>query len=363
MNSVYRPKLKQFILLFLLSALVYAIGFNSNWVERFYAQGLYQFTSITQRFISSIVPFALGDFLYLLLILFILRSFYLFYKKIRQKRLYKTDRIIIPLQVINFSLILYLVFKILWGLNYSRLPIAKQLNISDEKYTTEELVSLGQYFVNRLNTLQHTKKENYNIQQLRQKAKIAYDNMQQKNAFFTYHTPAVKSVLNSWVVTKIGIEGYYSPLSGEANVNMRLPLTSLPFVTCHEIAHQLGVAREDEANLVGYLVASNSNDPFFQYSASYEVFKNIFFEIKIKSPEDYEKLYKTINQGTINDLKADRDFWQKYNSDMFAYMDVAFDRFLKLNNQSKGTDSYQDIVLWLYNIHKGELPLKKQHFN
>jgi hypothetical protein len=355
MNHAYLPKLKLFTLLFVLSALVYAIGFNSNWVERFYAQGLYRVTAVIQRFISSLVPFALGDFLYLLLIFFILRSGYLFYKKIRQKTLNKTDRINIPLQVINFSLILYLIFKILWGLNYSRLPIAKNLGINDEKYTTKELVSLGQYFINRLNTLQQSKRENYSIAQLRQKAKVAYDKMKLRNPFFTYHISAVKPVLNSWIVTKIGIEGYYSPLSGEANVNMRLPATSLPFVTCHEIAHQLGVAREDEANLVGYLVASNSNDPFFQYSAAYEVFKNIFFEIKMKSPEDYEKLYKTINPVTIKDLKADRAFWQKYNSNMFAYMDVAFDRFLKLNNQSKGTDSYQDIVLWLYNIHKKEL--------
>lgn len=350
-----QPKLKLFTLLFGLSVLVYLIGFNSNWVEHFYAQGLYKFTSVIQRFISSLVPFALGDFLYLLLILFVLRSAYLFYKKLRQKRLNKTDRVLIPLQVTNFFLILYLVFKILWGLNYSRQPIAKQLNISDEKYTTKELVVLGQYFINRLNSLQHIKKENYSIQQLQQKAKAGYDKMQQKNVFFTYQVAVVKPVLNSWIVTKIGIEGYYSPLSGEANVNMRLPRTSLPFVTCHEIAHQLGVAREDEANLVGYMVASNSDDPFFQYSAAYEVFKNIFFEIKVKSPEDYEKLYKVINPVTINDLKADRAFWQKYNSNMFAYMDVAFDRFLKLNNQAKGTDSYQDIVLWLYNLHKGEL--------
>ena len=355
MNSAYLPRLKVFIPLLVLSALVYLIGFNSKLVEYFYAQGLYRYTSVIQRFLSSLVPFALGDFLYLLLIIFILRSGYLFYKKIRQKRLVKTDRINIPLQVTKFFLILYVAFKVLWGLNYSRLPIAEQLHISNEKYTTTELVSLGQYFINRLNTLQKTKKENYSISQLRQKAKVAYDKMQLQNPFFTYQTPAVKPVLNSWVVTKIGIEGYYSPLSGEANVNMRLPATSLPFVTCHEIAHQLGVAREDEANLIGYLVASNSDDPFFQYSASYEVFKNIFFEIKMKSPEDYEKLYKTINPGTIQDLKADRTFWQKYNSNMFAYMDVAFDRFLKLNNQSKGTDSYQDIVLWLYNIHKKEL--------
>lgn len=355
MNRVYMTKLRLFFLLFILSLLIYVLGFNSNWVEQFYAQGLYRFTSILQRFISSLVPFALGDLLYLLLIAFIIRSLYLLYKKIRQKRLNTADRINIPLQAVNFCLILYIIFKLLWGLNYSRLPIARQLGISDEKYTTAELVSLGEYFIHRLNDLQHAKRENYEVRQLREHAKAAYDLMKAQNPFFNYPVPSVKPILNSWIVTRIGIEGYYNPLSGEANINMRLPKTTLPFVSCHEIAHQLGIAREDEANLIGYLVASNSKIPFFQYSAYYEVFKNIFFEIKIKSPEDYEKLYKMINPVTINDLKADRAFWQKYNSDMFAYMDVAFDRFLKLNNQSKGTDSYQDIVLWLYNIHKKEL--------
>lgn len=355
MNPAYQSKSRQFILLFILSAMVYAIGFNSNWVEHFYTRGIYQFTSSVQRFVSNLVPFALGDFLYLLLVLYVIRYVYLFYRKLVQKQLKRTDSFNISLQVLNFLMILYLIFKILWGLNYSRLPIARQLAITNEKYTTPQLVSLGKYFIARLNTLQQVKKENYTIGQLEQKAKQAYDGMKQKNAFFTYNSPAVKPVLNSWVITKIGIEGYYSPLSGEANVNMRLPLPALPFVTCHEIAHQLGVAREDEANLIGYLVASNSNDPYFRYSAAYEVFKNILFEIRLKSPEDYEQLYKTINKVTISDLAADRAFWQKYNSAMFAYMDVAFDRFLKLNNQPKGTDSYQDIVGWLYNIHKKEL--------
>lgn len=355
MNPAYQPKIKQFTGLFILSAMVYAIGFNSNWVEHFYTRGVYQFIAPIQRFISSLFPFALGDFLYLLLILYVIRCGCLFYRKLVQKQLKRTDRLNISLQVLNFLMILYLAFKILWGLNYSRLPIPRQLAISNEKYTTPQLVSLGKYFITRLNTLQQVKKQNFTIGQLQEKAKQAYDAMKQKNAFFTYSSPAVKPVLNSWMITKIGIEGYYSPLSGEANVNMRLPLTALPFVTCHEIAHQLGVAREDEANLVGYLVASNSSDPYFQYSAAYEVFKNILFEIRLKSPEDYEQLYKTINKVTIHDLQLDKAFWKKYNSDMFAYMDVAFDRFLKLNNQPKGTDSYQDIVLWLYNIHKQEL--------
>lgn len=355
MNTAHKHTLKKFILLFALSALVYVFGFFPQLVEPFYSEGLYSLTSVIQRFISGIFPFALGDFLYLLLILYIARSLYRFYKKIVQKRLQQNDRLHVPLQVLNFILVLYLLFKVLWGLNYSRIPIARQLGISNEKYNTEELVLLGKYFIVRLNELQHLKRPTYTTAQLEAEAKQAYDKMRRKNAFFSYRSPAVKPVLNSWVVTKIGIEGYYNPLSGEANINMRLPETSLPFVSCHEIAHQLGVAREDEANLVGYLVAINSENPDFRYSAAYNMLKSILFEIRIKSAEDYEALYKTINPLTLKDIQNDRDFWQKYNSDMYMYFGLAFDRFLKLNNQPKGTDSYQDIVLWLYNIHKKDL--------
>lgn len=355
MNPVPRPLLRRLLLLSGLSALVYVLGFFPRLVEPLYAEGLYRLTSVLQRSISSLLPFALGDFLYLLLILYVLWALYHFYKKIAEKRLGHKDWLHVPIGVLNFILVLYLLFKILWGLNYSRVPVARQLGIGNEKYNTKELVLLGKYFIARLNGLQHLKRSTYTTGQLQAEAKLAYDKLREKNSFFTYRSPAVKPVLNSWVVTKIGIEGYYNPLSGEANINMRLPATSLPFVTCHEIAHQLGVAREDEANLVGYLVAINSKNLDFRYSAAYNMLKSILFEIRIKSPEDYQQLYQSINPVTLKDIQNDRHFWQKYNSDMYLYFGLAFDRFLKLNNQSKGTDSYQDIVLWLYNIHKKDL--------
>lgn len=350
-----KPGFKQFVQLFSLSGIVFLAGLNSNFIEKYYSNGLYQVSSVIQRWISSLFPFPVGDFLYLLLVLYILRSIYLFFKKLFKKRLKKADPINIPLQLINFGLILYLVFKILWGLNYSRPSIARQLGISNEKYTTAELVSLGEYFIGQLNNLQTIKKEKYNLDQLESKAKTSYDSLKKTNQFFNYPAPSVKAVLNSWIVTKIGIEGYYNPVSGEANVNMRLPTTALPFVTCHEIAHQLGIGREDEANLIGYLVAIHSTDKNFQYSAVYNMLRSILFEIKYKSPEDYIRLYATINPVTLNDFQIESAFWKKYNSDMYGYMDVALDSFLKLNNQQKGTDSYQDIVLWLYNIHKKDL--------
>lgn len=355
MDSAYRSAVNKFLLLSVLSLIVFIIGYSDITVEIIYSNGFYSLSSVTQRFISSLIPFAAGDFLYLLLILYIIRSLFLFYRKVVRKQLKQTDRIRIPLQCLNFILILYLLFKILWGLNYSRPSVSTQLGISNEKYTTPELVLLGKFYITKLNRLQNIKRKRYSLPELRRIAKTGYDEMEKRNSFFKYLYPSVKPVLNSWIITKIGIEGYYNPLSGEANVNMRLPATELPFVTCHEMAHQLGVGREDEANLIGYLVAINSTNKNFQYSAAYAMLKSILFEIRIKSPADYDTLYATINAKTLEDFKYDRDFWRKYNNQMFGYLDVAFDRFLKLNNQSRGTDSYQDIVLWLYNIHKKDL--------
>jgi hypothetical protein len=355
MDRAYRSKFKRFSILAALALVVFLLGLSSTVVEYIYVDRIYLFTSIVQRFISSVVPIAIGDILYVILIAYVLKRVFIFGKKAFRGALKKTDRVNVPLGVLNFSLILYLTFKILWGLNYSRPPIAEQLGISDDKYNTEQLISMGKFFILRLNKLQSVEKPRFTMDQLKEIAVKGYLEMEKTNAFFDYHIPSVKPVMNSWIVTKIGIEGYYNPLSGEANINRMLPSVALPFVTCHEIAHQLGIGREDEANLIGYLVASNSSNPYFQYSANYTVLKNILYEIRMKSPEDYDKLYATINAGTIRDFEADRDFWRKHNNEMFDYMGVAFDRFLKLNNQQKGTDSYQDIVLWLYNIHKKDL--------
>jgi hypothetical protein len=355
MNSEYRSVVNKFLIFSVFSLILFIIGYSDVTVGIIYSNGIYQLSSNAQRFLTGAIPFAIGDFLYLLLILYVIRSLFLFYRKIVHTQLKQSDRIKIPLQCINFILILYLLFKILWGLNYSRPTVASELGIKNEKYTTPELVLLGKFYIRKLNQLQNVSRTRYSIAELRTIAKAGYDQMEKKNPFFSYANPSVKPVLNSWIITKIGIEGYYNPLSGEANVNMRLPATELAFVTCHEIAHQLGVGREDEANLIGYLVASNSPNKDFQYSAAYAMLKSILFEIRIKSPDDYNLLYSTINTKTIQDFKNDRDFWRKYNNQMFGYLDVAFDRFLKLNNQSRGTDSYQDIVLWLYNIHKKDL--------
>ncbi|MES2652893.1 MAG: DUF3810 domain-containing protein [Bacteroidota bacterium] len=334
---------------------IFLFGLSSSLVLNYYSTGLYPIISTSLRWISSLFPFALGDILYAILIFIALRSIFLLLKK--RKSLAKKDRFIIPLKTLNIILILYISFKLLWGLNYSRPSISTQLSITNEKYTVKELVLLSNFFIDRLNEL-HPKinsKQTYSLKVIKEKSIRAYQKMEKKLPFFTYATPSFKPAMSSWAISKTGVEGYYNPLSGEANLNMLLPGWVLPFVACHEISHQLGVAREDEANLVGYLAAVNSADLNFQYSANYNMLRYLLLEVRIKSSEDYETLYKRITPGVLANFKAENEFWLKYNSQMSGYMNVAFDQFLKLNNQKSGIKSYQNIVIWLWNYHKKDL--------
>lgn len=352
------PIVNKSIVIFALSIVVFFLGLFPNLIQKYYSAGIYPFISSSLRFISSIFPFAIGDIVYAILIGFILYKIFRSFKK--RKTLKRTDRIAVPLQVLNFFLILYIIFKIVWGLNYSRPSVSEELGIGNEKYSVKELVLLGDYFVQKTNDLKirQIKIPAYTINELEKKSAAAYNLMEQKNSLFRYSNPCLKSVLNPYLISKAGIEGYYAPLTGEANMNINLPDFVKPYVSCHEIAHQLGISYEDEANLLGYLTAANSPDLNYQYSANYEMLRYILFEIRIKSPEDYKLLHDKLSARVLADFKTEKEFWRRYNGEMFGYMDAAFDSFLKLNNQKKGINSYQDIVIWLWNIHKSELKVK-----
>lgn len=344
----------KFLAIFCIALFLFLFGLFPDFVQKYYSAGIYPYISSSLRFISSIFPFAIGDIVYFLLISFILYKIIKFFKK--RKVLKRADKFIVPLQALNFFLILYIIFKIVWGLNYSRPSVSEALGIGNEKYSIKELVLLGNYFVKKTNNLkvQQIKIPTYSIEYLETNSAKAYDLMEKKNSLFRYKNPCLKAALNSWIISTAGIEGYYAPLTGEANMNMNLPDFIKPYVSCHEIAHQLGIAYEDEANLLGYLTASNSPDLNYQYAANYEMLRYILFEIRMKSPDDYKILHDALLPQVLTDFKTEKEFWRKYNGEMFGYMDAAFDSFLKLNNQKKGIGSYQDIVIWLWNIHKSE---------
>src|ERR1044071_7173753 len=81
----------------------------------------------------------------------------------------------------------------------------------------------------------------------------------------------------------LGIQGYYNPFTGEAQVNSALPEFMLPFVVCHEMAHQSGIAAEDDANLLAYAICTSAPDSSFVYSGYFNLW--LYTQSKLKQED------------------------------------------------------------------------------
>ena len=49
------------------------------------------------------------------------------------------------------------------------------------------------------------------------------------------------------------IGGMFFPFTMESNINVDNPFFVVPWTMAHELAHQCGFMREDEANFIAYL--------------------------------------------------------------------------------------------------------------
>ena len=85
-----------------------------------------------------------------------------------------------------------------------------------------------------------------------------------------------------------------NPLTGEAQVNDKIPKTSYPTTTCHEMAHQIGFAAENEANFIGFLAANYNDDPYFKYASYRMAFGYCISELRKR---DANLSQKTLGEG------------------------------------------------------------------
>ena len=290
--SNFLKKYKKTIVLILIVVAITLFESNSSWVERYYYKFLYCKTSFIQRIITSWLPFSIGDVLYVLLGVFIIISIYFFIKKIikEPQKIEVIKKALI--KTINFLLIIYIAFKLLWGLNYSRQGIAKQLDLKETVYCKEAVVDLIENLIVEANNcrkqIADTSLPNLTLKYIFEETEKAYLQVENQYLFLNVKMFAVKTSLFSPVGNYLGYTGYYNPFTGEAQIRNDIPTILLPFISCHEVAHQLGYASEDEANFVAFLVAEKSNNMYLKYSMCLEIIDYAMNDLFVKYAEDFD---------------------------------------------------------------------------
>ncbi len=350
-------------ILVLLTFFLIALSFSHNLIENYYSTGIYPFISIVFRWFTGWLAVSVGDMLYLafgcyLAYLIIRFVVLLFRKKLSKAGLCKWLFI-----SVYFCLLIYILFNAFWGLNYDRKGLINQFNLDTAKYSTADLLKLQHVIITSLNENKEQlliQKINYpSNKELFKRAANYFDSAAKKRDFLAYKIPSVKPSLYSWWCSYAGVSGYYNPFSGEAQVNVDMPEFILPFTTCHEIAHQLGYATEDEANFAGFLTATSSGDVLFNYSAYLDVFlyanRELYFTDSLLAKESFRQLDTAVKQ----DIKAYRDFILRHSNVAEPIITWIYGKYLKANQQPKGLKTYSEVLTYLIAYFKqyGKLTL------
>ncbi|MEM9324010.1 MAG: DUF3810 domain-containing protein [Bacteroidota bacterium] len=344
--------------------LVVWASYHPEWVERYYAHGLYPYISWVLRASSGLVPVPIGQLIfYALIVLILVRLFSLARQRWRKKITGLQLSGILVTDTLYFFSITYFLFMISWGMNYQRQPVSTVAGLDVDDIQTPELYSLCGALIEKCNTqrdllrlaegeLPLTDKE------LLQKSIDGFSQAPEDFGFLRYNLPSVKSVLVPELMSAFGVAGIYFLFTGEANVNMGPPNFLVPATTCHEMAHQLGYASEDEANYIAYLTTQFNPDLSFQYSGNLMAMRYTMRAMYRTDTIQYQELIEGVSKDVLSDLAQTRAYWRSFDNPIEPISDVIYDLFLKANSQKAGIASYSQVVRLLVAEHrKGRLGL------
>ena len=324
-----------------------------EFVERLYSNGVYIFISKLMRYAFGWLPFSVGDVFYTIATIYIIRWLIL-----NRKRIVK-DTINWVLDIFATLSIAFISFHILWAFNYYREPLNKSLDIKAE-YSTNELVAFTERLIKKANSF-HNKlspeDDSLKIEIPYSKTEIfnmvnnGYDELAKTYPHLKYNPASIKKSIYSIPLTYMGFSGYLNPFTNEAQVDGLIPTYKFPTTSCHEVAHQLGYAAENEANFIGSLATIHNKDDYFKYAGYTFALRYCLAELFRRDSEIYYSILPRVNYGIIRNYQEVQTFWMDYENPLEPLFEKTFDSFLKVNNQANGMKSYNYVVALLVNYY------------
>ncbi len=305
-------------------------------VEKYYSQGVYPVLASFISFLSKWVPFSLDDLFYFLLIVTGISVLALLV--LRKITLKKSGFI-----VLNILAAGYVLFYLLWGLNYFRAGVNDRLDIEPRTSDAEEFMQVFKDLAEAANN-SYTTFEDFDKAEI---SRLIEDSYRQLAPVLKLDYPAgsrrAKDITLSGFFAQAGISGYFGPFFNEVHINSFLLPVEYPFVLAHEKAHQFGITGEAEANFYAWLVCSKSNSRQLQYSANLIALR--YFINHGFRQEGFREVISSLDERVVKDIRRIREHWMGLrNEKVEAVASRVNDAYLKTNRVEKGIQDYTGIV-------------------
>lgn len=351
---MFKSILRDWLLISLLiaSILIKLFSLNPVWVEKYYTFAFYPVISRVLRGLFGWIPFSIGDLLYCIAFGWLAWKSWKIFRLLAKRQLKEYLSWTVFGKYLKLVLWIYIVFNIFWGLNYDRQGIAKQFGLEVKQYNPADLYELTAALQKQLN-IYATKVDSLkrlplnDNQTLFREGIAAYKNASKQYSFLTYHQPSIKPSLLTFAGRYFGFTGYYNPFTAEAQIKTDVPVFTKPFILCHEIGHQVGYAKENEANFSSFLTGRVSDNVEFRYSVYYDMYTYAMSDLFVYNPLCFIDLKKSEHPQVKKDMKTYRAYILKSRNAVEPVMSIAYDRYLRMNNQPHGKESYNEVVGWL----------------
>jgi hypothetical protein len=318
--------LTEFILLFLLLFFNWFM-LDEQRVELWYASGVYPYIAAGMRYLVGWLPISFGDLLYVAAII---------YSIVTLRKSFRRSFVTTARRLFTVLSLTWLIFHVLWGFNYYRTSIPDQFKLERGEVKKEEIVAFAEYSLREANKL-GIREQGIGVID-KNLITSAYEKLSKLHPQLTYHPISFKSSLFGVMGNYMGYGGYYNPFTGEAQINDHMPEFMLPYIAVHEVAHQLGYAKESEANFIGYLAAMHSEDSLLRYSANLEMFLYANRALRRFDSTLAKQNMERLSPRIKKDLADYKVFAEKYYGPVDKFVTWFYTGYF--NNQPEGMMSY-----------------------
>ena len=299
---------------------------------------------------SSIVPFSITETLLFASPLLIT---IVFIRGIKNAKISLKDTIRFFTKLLSVVLFVFITFVWTYSSGFHNSTIDKKLGLETKELSAEELYDASLIIIDNLNALSKeiiydntgASVMPYGYYTLSAKICDAYDTYEENYGAIINFNSIVKPIILSRPMTYTHISGIYTFYTGESNINTNYPDFVVASSATHEMAHQRGVARENECNFIAFVVMTESNDNFLKYSAYLDVYSNITGALYSADKDLYLKAVSTLDEKVRGDLESYSRFFDKYRDSVASEVTGNLnDSYLQANGQKDGTKSYGMIV-------------------
>ena len=299
--------------------------------------------------ITNILPFSLAEIALLLIpiILFIIIR-YIWRYRCNTRR----STLVTVVCIFSVASMFMSAFVLVFSAGYRGTELDEKLEIESVPIDKQDLYNTALYLKDEINKLASNIKfdsENfsvmpYSMSEMNDKLLDAYESFSQEHSFLNTFDSKLKPVLLSEGMSYAHITGVYTFFTGESNLNVVFPDYTIPFTAAHELAHQRGIAKEDEANMVAFLVCIKSDDTYIRYSAYVNMYEYVANALYGADKELSRKADSMLDINVYNEQVAYSKFFKKYSKSVTSQISGTVNDIYLQSQGTVGRKSYGMVV-------------------